>query len=357
MDRLAELEVFVSIVDSGGFARAARKLRMSPAMVSTHLSRLETRLGVKLLDRTTRRIDLTQRGRSLLDDARHILGSLAAAEASVRGGGGVPSGRVRIDAPSAVGSRFIVPAIPAFRARYPQIVLDLSLGDRGSVLRPDRFDIVVRVGEPGQSDAYVQSLSETRFVHVASPVYLARRPAPRTPDDLAEHDCILYASVELQADNRWRFRAQWRDASAPAAGSRHFQSRRCDRRRRSGRDRHRPIARNAGGQRTRGPASGACVGGLELRRRAGLPDVAARSLQCARGEGRARFPRRRNRLDWSRAGCIPIAIAHSRHGAGDFDAPTVIVGGVNADWPTSFPTREMRRNAKPFQAADHKSRI
>ena len=205
MDRLAELEVFVSIVDSGGFARAARKLRMSPAMVSTHLSRLETRLGVKLLDRTTRRIDLTQRGRSLLDDARDILGSLAAAEASVRVGGGAPSGRVRIDAPSAVGLRFIVPAIPAFRARYPQIVLDLSLGDRGSVLRPDRFDIVVRVGEPGQSDAYVQSLSETRFVHVASPVYLARRPAPHTPDDLAEHDCILYASVESQADNRWRF--------------------------------------------------------------------------------------------------------------------------------------------------------
>ncbi len=205
MDRLAELEVFVSIVDSGGFARAARKLRMSPAMVSTHLSRLETRLGVKLLDRTTRRIDLTQRGRSLLDDARHILGSLAAAEASVQGGGGAPSGRVRIDAPSAVGLRFIVPAIPAFRARYPQIVLDLSLGDRGSVLRPDRFDIVVRVGESGPSGAFVQSLGATRLVHVASPAYLARRPAPRTPDDLAEHDCILYASVELQADSRWRF--------------------------------------------------------------------------------------------------------------------------------------------------------
>ena len=206
MDRLAELEVFVSIVDSGGFARAARKLRMSPAMVSTHLSRLETRLGVKLLDRTTRRIDLTQRGRSLLDDARHILGSLAAAEASVRGGGGVPSGRVRIDAPSAVGSRFIVPAIPAFRARYPQIVLDLSLGDRGSVLRPDRFDIVVRVGEPGPSGAYrAIARAKRASIHVASPAYLARRPAPRTPDDLAEHDCILYASVESQADSRWRF--------------------------------------------------------------------------------------------------------------------------------------------------------
>lgn len=206
MDRLTGLEVFAAIVDNGGFARAAQALRMSPAMVSTHLARLEARLGVPLLIRTTRRIELTQRGQQLLRETRHILAALTAAEDAAKGST-TPAGHVRIDAPAAIGMAFIVPALKAFRLAYPQITLDLSLGDRGVIFRPDGFDIVVRVGDPPRTDAHVYKLSETRMVVVAAPAYLSANPAPQTPDDLAGHDCIIYSSVQSRDDHPWRFTA------------------------------------------------------------------------------------------------------------------------------------------------------
>lgn len=206
MDRLTSLEVFLAVVDQGGFARAAQHLRMSPAMVSTHLSRLEERLGVQLLIRTTRRLELTQRGRQFLEEARHVLGALAAAEAAASGGD-LPAGRVRIDAPASLGINFLVPAIPEFRRLYPQIIIDLTLGDRGVIFRPDGFDIVVRVGEVPHSEGIVQKLGQTRLVQVASPAYIAVHPAPRTPEELAGHDGIIYASVQARADKSWRLSA------------------------------------------------------------------------------------------------------------------------------------------------------
>lgn len=205
MDRLASLEVFITIVDSGGFSRAAGRLGMSPAMVSTHLARLEERLGVKLIDRTTRRLDLTQQGRRFLDDARGIIGAMTQAESAVRRGITGPSGRVQIDAPGAVGLRFIVPAIPVFRALHPEVALDLSIGDRGTVFRADGFDVLVRVGEPREGGGQVVPLGQTRFVQVASPDYLARRGAPSTPDELSDHDTVLYATIESPIGHRWRF--------------------------------------------------------------------------------------------------------------------------------------------------------
>ena len=205
MDRLASLEVFITIVDSGGFSRAAGRLGMSPAMVSTHLARLEARLGVRLIDRTTRRLDLTQQGRRFLDDARGIIGAMTQAESSVRRGAAGPSGRVLIDAPGAVGLRFIVPAIPAFRALHPEVALDLSIGDRGTVFRADGFDVLVRVGEPNEGGGQVVPLGQTRFVQVASPDYLARRGEPSTPDELGDHDTVLYATIESPIGHRWRF--------------------------------------------------------------------------------------------------------------------------------------------------------
>jgi DNA-binding transcriptional LysR family regulator len=206
MDRLTSLEVFCAVVDQGGFTRAAEHLSMSPAMVSTHLSRLEERLGVQLLIRTTRRLGLTQRGRQFLEEARHILSALAAAEAAASGGG-LPSGRVRIDTPASLGINFLIPAIPEFRRQYPQIIIDLTLGDRGVIFRPDGFDIVIRVGEMPHSEGVVQKLGQTRLVQVASPAYLAAHPAPHTPEELAAHDGIIYASTQAQADKSWRLSA------------------------------------------------------------------------------------------------------------------------------------------------------
>jgi DNA-binding transcriptional LysR family regulator len=205
MDRFASLEVFVAIVDTGSFARAAARLRMSPAMATTHLARLEERLGVRLLNRTTRRIDLTEQGRTFLEEARGILETLAAAESALRRGDRRPSGRVRIDAPASVGMRFIVPAMAALRAAYPDIVVDLSLGDRGTIFRTDGFDILLRVGDAPPSDRISIPLGQTRYLLVASPVYLAKRGRPSVPDDLLDHDCILYSSVEAPGGDRWRF--------------------------------------------------------------------------------------------------------------------------------------------------------
>jgi DNA-binding transcriptional LysR family regulator len=208
MDRLVGLEVFVSIVESGGFSRAAARLGMSPAMVSTHLARLEERLGARLINRTTRRFDLTQQGQQFLEDARFVLSTLDEAESAVGRAEEGPSGRVRIDTPGAMGLRLVVPALTAFRARHPGIVLDLCIGDRGTVFRTEGFDIVIRVGEARTGGFAVTVLGRTRFVQVASPAYLQRCGVPTTLAELEQHDALVYATVDHPTGRRWRF---WRD--------------------------------------------------------------------------------------------------------------------------------------------------
>ena len=205
MDRLRSLEVFVEIVDRGSMSRAADALRMSPAMVTTHLAQLEARLGKKLLDRSTRRLDLTREGRRFLEDTRRILAGLRAAEDTARGDGTGPRGRVRIDAPASVGHHYLLPAIPAFRAAYPEVAIDLSLGDRGIVFRPDGFDVLIRVGETHPDNAEVRVLGSTRMIMVAAPDYLARCGTPLSPDDIEGRDCIIYAAVDEPGGHRWSF--------------------------------------------------------------------------------------------------------------------------------------------------------
>ena len=205
MDRLRSLEVFVEIVDRGSMSRAADALRMSPTMVTTHLAHLETRLGKRLLDRSTRRLALTREGRRFLEDTRRLLAGLRDAEDMARGGGTAPRGRVRVDAPASVGHRYILPAIPAFRAAYPDVAIDLSLGDRGIVFRPDGFDVLVRVGETHPDHADVRLLGSTRMIMVAAPDYLARRGTPMSLDDIEGHDCIIYAAVDEPGGHRWSF--------------------------------------------------------------------------------------------------------------------------------------------------------
>ncbi len=199
------LEVFVAIVDSGGFGRAAERLGLSPTMVSAHLARLEDRLGSRLIHRTTRRFALTPQGHLFLEEARDILHALAQAEGRIRRSEAAgPSGRVAIDAPGATGLRFVLPAIPALRAEHPGILLDLSVGDRSMTLRPDSFDLLIRVGAPVEGRGEVIRLGQTRYVQVASPDYLDRRGEPATPDDLHDHDCILFATADRPV-GQWRF--------------------------------------------------------------------------------------------------------------------------------------------------------
>lgn len=204
MDRLTGLEVLVAIVDHGGFGKAAERLGLSPTMVSTHLARLEDRLGAQLVYRSTRRFALTVQGHRYLEQARAILDSFRQAENLVGQGDRGAVGRVAIDAPSAIGLRFVVPAIPAFRAAHPRVALDLSVGDRSTMFLPEGFDVLVRVGAPPEGKGEVIPLGQTRLVQIASPDYLNRRGAPVTPDDLHDHDCILYTTVERPV-GQWRF--------------------------------------------------------------------------------------------------------------------------------------------------------
>src|SRR6218665_969075 len=196
MDRLTGLEVFVAIVDCGSFSRGGEGLALSPTMVSTHLARLEDRLGTRLIHRTTRRFTLSPQGHLFLDEARAILDAMAQAESRVRLSDGGPSGRVALDAPGAIGLRFVVPALSRLRVLHPRIMLDLSVGDRSMIFRPEGFDMLIRIGVPAEGKGEVINLGRTRFVQVASPDYLTRRGEPAHPDDLHDHDCVLFATVE-----------------------------------------------------------------------------------------------------------------------------------------------------------------
>ncbi|MEA1652860.1 LysR substrate-binding domain-containing protein [Nitrospirillum sp. BR 11164] len=205
MTQIIELMVFTTIVDVGSMSRAATRLRLSPAMVTMHLARLEASLDAKLLNRSTRRLELTDQGRVFLSHARAILDAVAIAEVAVREADGRPTGRVRIDAPASLGRRLVLPLVPDCREAYPGIVIDLSLGDRGTLHRPDGFDIMLRVGTVPDTTRKTVKLGIGRLLLVAAPDYLTRRGVPRTPDDLNTHDCILYSSVESPGGNRWRF--------------------------------------------------------------------------------------------------------------------------------------------------------
>lgn len=204
MDRLTAMEAFVAVAETRSFTRAAARMRLSPAMMTLHVSRLEEHLGVRLFNRTTRRVDLTADGRQLLDYAQAVLEAYASAERSTRPGGAL-TGRVRLDVPASVGHALIVPALAEFRRLHPDIVLDLTLGDRGTFFRVDGFDLVMRIGETPLSGWQTRLLGTTRLVALASPDYVREHGEPLRPEDVAHHRCVLYASVEAPGGNPWTF--------------------------------------------------------------------------------------------------------------------------------------------------------
>ncbi|WP_313808477.1 LysR family transcriptional regulator [Sphingobium sp.] len=209
MDRLTAMEAFVAVAEAGSFTRAALRMRISTPMITLHVRRLEEHLAVRLFNRSTRRVDLTEEGRQFLSYARATLDAYATAELAMRPGSGV-AGRVRVDAPASMGHAFIVPALAEFHHLHPGIILDLSLGDRGTFFRVDGFDLVLRTGEAQPGGWKTETLGSTRLICVASPDYLDRHGVPSGPDDLAQHRCILYASVEMPGGSPWTLLNQGR---------------------------------------------------------------------------------------------------------------------------------------------------
>lgn len=185
-----EIALFVRVVDRGSFAAAAADLGLTPSGASRSVTRLEHRLGVRLLQRTTRKLALTPEGETLLRRGREILAAIEQAEAEVTAARGRPRGLVRVNTGTAFGKHRLVPMLSAFRERYPEVELEISIADRRVDVIDAQIDVAIRTGMPGDESMVARPLGESRRVIVASPEYLARRGTPREPADLARHDCL-----------------------------------------------------------------------------------------------------------------------------------------------------------------------
>jgi DNA-binding transcriptional LysR family regulator len=189
-DALQELTVFSRIVGTGSLSAAARELAMSPAVVSRRLAALEARLGVRLINRTTRSLHLTDEGAAYLETCNRILSEIQEADAAVTAGRAEPRGVLRVALPASFGNQHVAPLIPRFAARYPDVQIALSLSDRNVNVVEEGFDLAIRIADLADSSLAARKLAPNRRVVCASPAYLARHGEPRTPADLARHNCL-----------------------------------------------------------------------------------------------------------------------------------------------------------------------
>ena len=204
MDRLKQIETFASVSTKGSLTAAAHAEGVAPAVIGRRIDALEERLGVKLLVRTTRRITLTHEGSAFLEDCQRLLTDLANAEASVSEGGVKASGHLRITAPAGFGRRHVAPLVPSFIDQHPDVSVSLNLSDRVVDIVNEGFDCAVRVGDLADSSLVSLRLAENRRLCVAAPAYLARRGTPKTPAELARHECLTLSSDASQTRG-WAF--------------------------------------------------------------------------------------------------------------------------------------------------------
>ncbi len=190
MDQLKQIEAFVNSATRGSLSAAANIEGITPAVIGRRLDALETRLGVKLLLRTTRKLSLTFEGQAFLEDCQRVLNDLANAEAAVSLGSIRASGHLKVSAPAGFGRRHVAPQVAAFMQANPGVRVTLDLTDRLVDLLNEGIDCAVRIGEMADSSLASSKLGEMRRVVVASPRYLERHAAPRVPADLAGHNCL-----------------------------------------------------------------------------------------------------------------------------------------------------------------------
>jgi DNA-binding transcriptional LysR family regulator len=217
MDRFKQLQTFVDVATLGSLSAAARAEGVAPAMIGRRIDALETRLGVKLLVRSTRRISLTAEGGALLEDAQRILRDLNESESLVAQGSARPTGLLRITAPAGFGRRHVAPLLPAYADRYPDVSVTLDLSDRLVDLIEERYDCAVRIGDLDDSEMVAIRLADNRRVVVAAPGYLERHGTPRTPADLARHHCLSFGAQGNQSRG-WLFRVNGQVAAYRVGG-------------------------------------------------------------------------------------------------------------------------------------------
>ncbi|HEU4372567.1 MAG TPA: LysR family transcriptional regulator [Telluria sp.] len=203
MDRLRALEVFVEVVRKNGFARAADALDTSPANVTRIIADLEEHLGTRLLNRSSRKMSLTESGDALYERARSIVEEMADVEAIASASAMKPRGLLRINAPLSFGILHLAPLWPKFLAQYPEVELEVALIDRVVDIVDEGFDMAIRISRSGTGEYAARKLATSHNIACAAPSYLRQRGVPQVPSDLAGHNCIGY-SYAASADE-WRF--------------------------------------------------------------------------------------------------------------------------------------------------------
>jgi DNA-binding transcriptional LysR family regulator len=206
MDRLTGMDVFSKIVANGSFAGAARQTHLSATVVSKHVQALESWLGVRLLNRSTRRVALTEAGEAFYARCTRILSEIDEATGVAGELQTTLSGRLRISAPGSFGIQQITPAVVDFMAQNPEISVRLDLNDRYVDVLGEGYDLAIIVGHLPDSTLMARRLAPVRFVTCAAPSYLQRRGIPHHPSDLRKHDCLQYTGF-LWTQNEWRFMA------------------------------------------------------------------------------------------------------------------------------------------------------
>ncbi|MBB4252847.1 LysR family transcriptional regulator [Rhizobium anhuiense] len=202
MDRLTSLTVFGRVVECGGFSAAARRLNMSVTMVGNHVQSLEDRLGVRLLNRTTRKVSLTETGKYYYERSSQILAELEEADRTAGALSSTPRGTLRVYTSSAI-VRFLLPVVSEYMELYPSISLDFSVGERMVDMIEDGYDLVMRTVPPPDSSLVARKLTPWRHMLVCSPAYFETHPMPKKPAEVAEHNCLQYAYYPY--GDEWRF--------------------------------------------------------------------------------------------------------------------------------------------------------
>ncbi|MDR5758981.1 LysR family transcriptional regulator [Caballeronia sp. LZ035] len=206
MNKLQAMEVFVQVVDAGGFTRAAENMQLPKATVSTLVQSLEESLSVKLLHRTTRRISVTVEGAVYYERAMRVLAEVREADECVALSRSSPSGRLRVDAPTGLASEVIIPALSDFLERYPDIQLELGCSDRNVELIEEGVDCAIRGGRQlADSSLIARRVGTMRYATCASRAYLERYGQPMHPDDLVNHHCVNYFSARNGTKFDWYF--------------------------------------------------------------------------------------------------------------------------------------------------------
>jgi len=212
MDQLQGMRVFARVAELGSFARAANDLDMSRAMASSYVAQLEKHLGTRLLHRTTRKVTVSPEGAVYLERCKRILDEVQAADDEMRHARARPQGKLRVDVPVAFGRYLLMPALPAFTERYPDVALEVRFNDRFVDLAAEHIDVVLRSGEIRSPDLIARRITSSRLVTCAAPSYIARHGMPQTPGDLRQHRTIGFLRADTSRPSEWKFK-QGRDGT------------------------------------------------------------------------------------------------------------------------------------------------